>query len=53
VRCAGARRHDADAGGDAALLEAKAQLRAEVWRALGDTRVALSVGNRAGTLERE
>jgi 5-formyltetrahydrofolate cyclo-ligase len=28
------RRHDADAGGDAALLHAKAQLREEVWNAM-------------------
>jgi 5-formyltetrahydrofolate cyclo-ligase len=34
------RRHDADAGGDAALLEAKAQLRAEVWNAMRAAKVA-------------
>jgi 5-formyltetrahydrofolate cyclo-ligase len=34
------RRHDADAGGDAALLTAKAQLRDEVWGALRAAKVA-------------
>ena len=34
------RRHDADAGGDAALLAAKAQLRDEVWGALRRAKVA-------------
>jgi 5-formyltetrahydrofolate cyclo-ligase len=34
------RRHDADAGGDAALLAAKAQLRDEVWDALRSAKVA-------------
>jgi 5-formyltetrahydrofolate cyclo-ligase len=34
------RRHDADAGGDAALLTAKAQLRDEVWDALRSAKVA-------------
>jgi len=34
------RRHDADAGGDAALLAAKAQLRDEVWGALRSAKVA-------------
>jgi 5-formyltetrahydrofolate cyclo-ligase len=34
------RRHDADAGGDAALLAAKAQLRDEVWGALRAAKVA-------------
>jgi len=34
------RRHDADAGGDAALLTAKAHLRDEVWGALRSAKVA-------------
>jgi 5-formyltetrahydrofolate cyclo-ligase len=34
------RRHDADAGGDAALLEEKAQLRDEVWNAFRVAKVA-------------
>jgi 5-formyltetrahydrofolate cyclo-ligase len=34
------RRHDADAGGDAALLAAKAQLREEVWTALRSANAA-------------
>jgi 5-formyltetrahydrofolate cyclo-ligase len=34
------RRHDADAGGDTALLTAKAQLRDEVWGALRSAKVA-------------
>jgi len=34
------RRHDADAGGDTALLEAKAQLRDEVWNAMRAGKVA-------------
>jgi 5-formyltetrahydrofolate cyclo-ligase len=34
------RRHDRDAGGDAAALTAKAQLREEVWRALAASKAA-------------
>jgi 5-formyltetrahydrofolate cyclo-ligase len=34
------RRHDADAGGDAALLESKARLREDVWRALRSAKAA-------------
>src|SRR5690349_6980702 len=53
ARCAGMaparrprRRHDADAGGDPALLAAKAALRDEVWTALADARVARFPGAR-------
>ena len=35
-----ARRHDHDAGGDPALLAAKAELRDEVWTALTDEKIA-------------
>ena len=34
------RRHDADAGGDAPLLESKARLREDVWRALSSAKAA-------------
>jgi len=40
------RRHDADAGGDPALLAAKAALRDEVWTALTEARVARFPGAR-------
>ena len=40
------RRHDRDAGGDPALLAAKAALREEVWTALTDARVARFPGAR-------
>src|SRR5690242_15591831 len=53
ARCAGMaparrppRRHDADAGGDPALLAAKAALRDEVWTALTEARVARFPGAR-------
>lgn len=41
-----ARRHDHDAGGDPALLAAKAALRDEVWTALTDAKVARFPGAR-------
>lgn len=40
------RRHDHDAGGDAGLLAAKAELRDEVWTALTEARVARFPGAR-------
>ncbi|MCF7549764.1 MULTISPECIES: 5-formyltetrahydrofolate cyclo-ligase [Pseudonocardia] len=40
------RRHDHDAGGDRALLEAKAALRDEVWTALTEAKVARFPGAR-------
>ena len=40
------RRHDQDAGGDRALLEAKAALRDEVWTALTEAKVARFPGAR-------
>jgi 5-formyltetrahydrofolate cyclo-ligase len=41
-----ARRHDHDAGGDRALLDAKAALREEVWTALTEAKVARFPGAR-------
>ncbi|HXV94857.1 MAG TPA: 5-formyltetrahydrofolate cyclo-ligase, partial [Pseudonocardia sp.] len=40
------RRHDADAGGDPALLAAKAALREEVWTALTAAKAARFPGAR-------